>query len=147
MVLGALAVVAVLVFVVGIGFGGGDAGAGRWQERLEGLGGGSDLRTSDLVLTSGDCAVSGQEIVVRGACVFQVQPTGGRFALGTPTRRGTLENGSSELDLTITVEGQDIAVELEPDEDVDVTVGRSGGTLTLRCEDPLSACEVTLAPA
>lgn len=146
-VLGALAVLALLVLLVGAGFGGRDAGAGGWQERLRGLGAGGDLTTSHLVLRSGDCRVGGQQIAVRTACVLEVQPAGGRFSLGAPTRRATLENGPAPLGVTMTVEGQEIEVDLEAGEDVLLTIGRSGGTLALECEALLEDCVVRLSPA
>ena len=145
LVVGAIAVVAVLVFVVGVGFGGRQGGADRWQDRLSGVGVGEALTTSDLVRTSGDCDVTGQQVVVQGACAFEVAATGGRFALGSPTRRVTLVNGPTPLRLTMTVEDQDIEVDLDPGEDVRLTMGRSRGSLALRCLGAFD-CGVTLVP-
>ena len=146
-VLGALALVAVLVFVLGSASGGGEGGADRWQERLHGVGGGRDLTPSDLALVSGSCELGAQEVRVPAACVLEVEPTGGRFSLGAPTRRATLVNQTSPLRLMATVEGQEIAVDLEPGEDVLVTFGRSGGTLALLCAGgPGAECVVTFAP-
>lgn len=128
--------VVVLVFVLGVGFGGGDRPAGpSVQSQFEGVGPVAPLETTDLVLSDGRCAVGGQQIQVRQGCTFTIAPFGGTFDLGPVTKRGALTVLSAPGDVTVgmVIEGTEVEQDLNQGDSTDLTVGRSGGSLSFQC--------------
>ncbi|MDH6236127.1 hypothetical protein [Cryobacterium sp. CG_9.6] len=144
---GIVAGVAVLVCVVGVGFGGGNQSADQsLQTRLTGIGPVAVLTTADLILTSGRCAIAGQQIAVAQQCTFSIAEFGGSFDLGPVTKRGTLTVITAPANVTVgmTLQGVDASQEVEPGKSTDLTVGRAGGSLTLTCPG-LDPCQLQLS--
>ncbi len=138
------------------GAGDGPEGSGGWQERLAGIGGGAKLTEDDLQVVDGTCTVAPGTISVTGACTLQVAGSGGFLGLGSPTKRGHVENVSSvRVGLVLGVEDRSIRATLEAHQDsdsddpssdeTDVTFGRSGGTFRIECAGLLPSQECALA--
>ena len=141
--------VVLLVFVLGVGFGGGDRPAGgSTVSGLAGIGPVATLETGDLVLTGGSCAISGQVIQVQQACTFTIAAFGGTFDLGPVTKRGrlTVLSAPGEVTVSMLIEGTNASQKLNQGDSTDLTVGRSGGSLSLACPG-FTPCQLQLSPS
>ncbi|KFF59531.1 hypothetical protein JF66_10595 [Cryobacterium sp. MLB-32] len=140
--------VVLLLFVLGVGFGGGDRPLQRdTVAGLAGIGPVAPLHTGDLLLSDGRCAISGESIQVQQACTFTIAAFGGTFDLGPVTKRGRLTVLSAPGDVTVAmqIEGTDASQNLNQGDSTDLTVGRSGGSLSFACPG-LTSCQLQLSP-
>ncbi|WP_311214827.1 MULTISPECIES: hypothetical protein [unclassified Arthrobacter] len=130
----ACGVIAILVLVFGVSCGGGnDDAAADWQGGFSGPAVGAKLTAADLSVQSGSCSASDTQLVVTGACVFEVEEFGGGlFSFGPPTKRARL---APQQAVTVFLFVQDTRAEQDsgPGKTVDVTFGTSGGQLGIAC--------------
>jgi hypothetical protein len=140
----ACGVIAILVLVFGVSCGGGnDDAAADWQGGFSGSAVGAKLTAADLAVQSGSCTVSDTQLVVTGACVFEVKEFGGGlFSFGPPTKRAKLVPQQA-VKVTLFLQGARAAQAADPGESVDVTFGTSGGELGITCVG-LAACALLL---
>ncbi|KGJ72636.1 hypothetical protein GY21_14100 [Cryobacterium roopkundense] len=144
----AVAGLVLVLFLMGVGFGRGDRPAGgSTVSGLAGIGPVAALETTDLVLSNGDCAISGQLIQVQQTCTFTIAEFGGTFDLGPVTKRArlTVLSAPGEVTVSMLIEGTDAAQKLEQGDSTDLTVGRSGGSLTFDCPG-FDACILQVSP-
>ncbi|BCW50107.1 hypothetical protein [Arthrobacter sp. StoSoilB13] len=74
----ACGVIALLVLVFGVSCGGGNNDAARdWQGGFSDAAAGAQLTSADLSAQGGSCSASDTQLVVTGACVFDVKEFGG----------------------------------------------------------------------
>jgi hypothetical protein len=140
--------IAVLVLVFGIGFGRGGSADSSWQSNLSGFDVAAPLTTADLELIAGSCTVGDREIIIPAQCSFRIPEFGGTFELGAITKKtdATLVAPTgAALGIEMLIEGTSVSHTVEVNKPVGLTVGRSGGALTLVCGSGLGGpCLVTL---
>lgn len=131
-----VAAAVLLIFGLGVGFGGGNAPVDR--SVLSGLADFAPvapLATTDLLLTDGRCAINGQVIRVQDGCTFTIAAFGGTFDLGPVTKKGrlTVLSAPGEVTVGMQIEETDVSQKLNQGDSTDLTVGRSGGSLSFAC--------------
>ena len=135
-------IVVVAVFVLSSGFGGGDRPANAsWRDALSVFDTSEPLLASDLVRADGadggdgGCTLTEEAIIVASRCSFAVAPFGGSFGLGATTKKAsiTFVTSAALLTLRMEIEGASISQEVERDKPLEVSVGRSGGTVDFIC--------------
>ncbi|MCD4849621.1 hypothetical protein LN996_02220 [Arthrobacter sp. AK01] len=147
MVVIACGVVAVLVLVFGVSCGGGnDDAAADWQGGFSGTAVAAKLTAADLSVQSGSCSASDTQLVVTGACVFEVKEFGGGwFSFGPPTKRARLAP-QQLVRVSLFIQGTRAEQDSGPGKTVDVTFGTSGGQLGIACL-AIGACVLQLQEA
>ncbi|MFJ5958024.1 hypothetical protein ACIQC5_18965 [Paenarthrobacter sp. NPDC092416] len=130
----ACGVIAVLILVFGVSCGGGnDDAAADWQGGFSDAAKGGKLTAADLSVQGGSCSASNTQLVVAGACVFEVKEFGGGlFDFGPPTKRARLAPLQA-VTVALLVEGTRTEQESGPGKSVDLTFGTSGGQLVITC--------------
>ncbi|MDQ7993022.1 MAG: hypothetical protein AAGC63_15565 [Propionicimonas sp.] len=141
-VLGVLAVLAVLVFGFGVAGAGRDGGSGWPEWATPDFSPGDPLTVADL---SGDssCSIDGAAIAFSGVCRVEVKPVTGGWPWERATRRALLVVGAGPVDLGVTLAGKALRTDLDPGDDIRLTYTRDGGSFVLACVNP-TGCAVTL---
>jgi len=143
-VLGVLAVVAILLFVLGaFGAGRGAAAGGMPGWASPHSSSGDQLTSADLRGSSA-CDITGATITFVGGCAVEVAPVTGGFPWEKATRRAILTAGPQPVNLTVTLAGKTLRTDLDPGDDIRLTYTRDGGTFVLTCLS-VSGCVVVLS--
>lgn len=132
-VLGVLALVAILLFVLGVFGAGRGASAGGmpdWASPSRSTG--DRLTVADLQ-GSASCDFEDATISFAGTCVVQVREITGGLPWERVTRRAILTAGPQTVLLTLTLAGKTLRTDLDPGDNVRLTYTREGGTLGLTC--------------
>lgn len=147
-VLGVLALVAIVLFVFGV-LGPSRGGpavspAGAWPEWASPKRSAGDPLTVADLRGSSSCDFTGSIISFVGACDVKVQPVTGGFPWEKATRRAILTAGPQAVNLTVTLAGKTLRTDLDPGDDVRLTYTRDGGTFLLTCL-AATGCAVVLS--
>jgi hypothetical protein len=143
----ACGVIALLVLVFGVSCGNGNNDAARdWQGGFSGAAAGAKLTAADLSARGGSCSASDIQLVVTGACVFDVKEFGGGlFYFGPPTKRARLAPQQA-VTVSLLVQGTRAEQNSGPGKTVDLTFGTSGGQLGIVCPG-LGTCVLLIQEA
>jgi hypothetical protein len=146
-VLGVLALVAILLFVFGVfGAGRGKTATGMPEWASPSRSRGDQLTGADLEVSS-SCNLEGATISFTGTCVAQVRKINGGLPWERVTRRAILIAGPQPVILTLTIrveKEKTLRTDLDPGDNVRLTYTREGGTLGLTCL-AVGGCVVVLA--
>ncbi len=148
-VLGILALVAILLFVFGVFGARRPVTESAWpQWATPSFSSGDQLTTADLREGS-SCQFAGQAITFTGVCQLEVRKVTGGFPWEKATRRAVLTAAGQAVGVTVTITLDDdneknMQTALDPGEDVRLTYTREGGKLGLACGTP-GGCTVVLS--
>jgi hypothetical protein len=143
-VLGVLALVAILLFVFGaFGAGRGASSTGMPEWASPKRSSGDQLTAADLRGSPG-CDITGVTISFVGGCAVDVQSVTGGFPWEKATRRAILTAGPQPINLTVTLAGKTLRTDLDPGDDIRLTYTREGGTFVLTCL-AVSGCVAVLS--
>lgn len=142
-VLGVLAVVAIIVYLVAVVGAGRDTAADPWPDwATPGFSPGDPLTTDHLAGSSG-CGIDGPVITFTGVCRVEVSEITGGWPWQSATRRALLVVTAGPVDLGVTLAGKALRTGLDPGDDIRLTYTREGGDFALACAN-LAGCAVVL---